>query len=140
MGVDPRQEQQLKDALVKGVSDYDGFLEQIDTNFDSDRVDKALKMLMKERFKLFSRINTEQVIGIVRSQSDEELVYSCLLTSAGQYACCTQNLKPCGGLRGALCKHLLVLTIGLTKSKVLNPNQAATWVLSSKFHQPKIDK
>jgi hypothetical protein len=49
-------------------------------------------------------------------------------------------LKACGGLRGALCKHLLVLIIGLTKGEVLDPNQAATWVLSSKFHQPKIDK
>ena len=33
----------------------------------------------------------------------------------GTYACCTQNLNPCGGLRGKLCKHLLVLIIGMTR-------------------------
>ncbi len=139
-GVDPRRETQLKSALSKGVNDYAGFIEQIEKNFDFERIDKAINMLKKERFQLFSQVTPDQVIGVVRSQREQELVYSCLLTEEGNFTCCTQNLKPCGGLRGALCKHLLVLIIGLTKSEALEPNLAATWVLSSKFHQPKIDK
>ncbi len=139
-GVDPRIEQDLKKALDKGVSSYEEFIDEVRCNFESERIDKALKMLKKERFQLFSQITAEQVVGIVRSQTDSELVYACTLNETGNFSCCTQNLKPCGGLKGALCKHLLVLIIGLTKSEQLEPNKAANWVLQSKFHQPKMQK
>ena len=52
-------------------------------------------------------------MGVVKSQSSKDLVYSCRLAADGAFGCCTQNLRPCGGLRGALCKHLLVLIVGL---------------------------
>jgi hypothetical protein len=139
-GVDPRIEQDLKEALDKDVSSYDEFIDEVRNNFESERIDKALKMLKKERFQLFSHITPEQVVGIVRSQSNTELVYACMLNETGNFSCCTQNLKPCGGLKGALCKHLLVLLIGLTKSEQLEPDKAANWVIQSKFHQPKIQK
>ncbi len=139
-GVDARIEQDLKQALSKGASNYDEFIDEVRHNFESERIDKALKMLKKERFQLFSHITAEQVVGVVRSQTDTELVYACVLNEDGNFSCATQNLKPCGGLKGALCKHLLVLIIGLTKSEQLEPNKAANWVLQSKFHQPKMQK
>lgn len=139
-GVDPRIEQDLKEALDKVISSYDEFIHEVRENFEYERVDKALKMLKKERFQLFSQITPEEVVGIVRSQTVTELVYACMLNESGNFSCCTQNLKPCGGLKGALCKHLLVLLIGLTKSEQLEPNKAANWVLQSKFHQPKLQK
>ncbi len=139
-GVDPRGEQELKEALEKGVSNYDEFIEEVRCNFGWPRVDKALKMLKKERFQLFSQITPQQVVGVVRSQTDKELVYGCILNESGNFSCCTQNLKPCGGLKGELCKHLLVLIIGLTKSEQLEPNRAASLVLQSMFHQPKMQK
>lgn len=139
-GVDPRALTELKIALTESAKTFDEFMEQIHKNIETERIKKALLMLKKERFQLFSKILPDQLIGVVQSQSSDELVYSCLLTSEGKFSCCTQNLKPCGGLRGALCKHLLVLLIGLTKSEELSPEQASSWVISSKFHQPKIDK
>jgi uncharacterized protein YjbI with pentapeptide repeats len=139
-GVDPREEAGLKKALSKGVSNYDGFVEQIEKHFDEERVSKALAMLKKERFQIYSHISQEKVVGIVSSQTDSELFYACLLTAEGNFSCCTQNLKPCGGLKGSLCKHLLVLTIGLTRTSALTPNFSASCVLKSKFHQPKVDK
>lgn len=139
-GVDPRLEHELKEALDKGVSNYDEFIEEVRSNFEFERTEKALKMLKKERFQLYSHITPQQVVGVVRSQTDAELVYACMLNDAGNFSCCTQNLKPCGGLKGALCKHLLVLVIGLTRSEQLEAAKAANWVIQSKFHQPKMLK
>ncbi|MBS1956319.1 MAG: pentapeptide repeat-containing protein [Cyanobacteria bacterium SZAS-4] len=139
-GVDPRLEQELKEALDKGIGNYDEFIEEVKCNFEFERTEKALKMLKKEKFQLYSHITPEQVVGIVRSQTDSELVYACMLNQSGNFSCCTQNLKPCGGLKGALCKHLLVLVIGLTRSDQLEAGTAANWVIQSKFHQPKMQK
>ncbi|MCB9686169.1 MAG: hypothetical protein H6735_14100 [Alphaproteobacteria bacterium] len=56
----------------------------------------------------------------MKSQNDPSLVYSCRITYEGDYSCCTQNLNVCGGLRGSVCKHILVLTIGLVQGKALS--------------------
>lgn len=81
------------------------------------------------------------IIGVVKSQTDPDLVYSCRLASDGSFACCTQNTKVCGGLRGSLCKHILVLTIALVKAKELDAKTGLTWVLFSKEERPgSLDK
>ncbi|AGA30324.1 hypothetical protein [Singulisphaera acidiphila] len=48
-----------------------------------------------------------RVQGIVSSGSDIERVYVSFVESgSGDYYCCTNNNRPCGGLRGAPCKHI----------------------------------
>ncbi|WP_309223400.1 hypothetical protein [Micromonospora sp. CP22] len=48
--------------------------------------------------------------GVVSSGSDVERVYvSSLTASTHAYHCSTNNNRPCGGLRGAPCKHLEAL-------------------------------
>ena len=76
---------------------------------------------------------------MVKSQTSKDLVYSCRLASDGQFGCGTQNLKPCGGLQGSVCKHLLVLVVGLAKAGKLDPATAYGWVLASKAHKPVLD-
>jgi hypothetical protein len=45
--------------------------------------------------------------GVVSSGSDIERVYVSFVESgSGDYYCCTNNNRPCGGLRGAPCKHI----------------------------------
>ena len=80
-------------------------------------------MLKAERFQLFAEVTDDRVVGEVKSQSSKDLVYSCRLASDGRFGCCTQNLNVCGGLRGALCKHLLVLIVGLAKADQLDPTK-----------------
>jgi hypothetical protein len=77
--------------------------------------------------------------GVVKSQTDPDLVYACRLTAKGDFCCCTQNLFACGGLRGALCKHLLVLLVGLSQSGVLDPAAANAWAKESRKKKPKLD-
>lgn len=48
--------------------------------------------------------------GVVSSGSDVERVYVSLFEAGtGNYSCATNNNRPCGGLRGSPCKHLVVL-------------------------------
>jgi hypothetical protein len=123
-----------------GSMDFATFFQQLGYKIDASRLAKAKAMLKAERFQLFAEVGDDAVAGIVRSQSDRDLVYCCRLGSAGKFSCCTQNLKPCGGLQGALCKHLLVLIVGLAKAGRLDPATVASWVDASKQHRPEIDK
>ena len=49
----------------------------------------------------------------------------------GTFSCCTQNLLPCGGLQGRICKHLLVLVVGLVKSGQADPTLVDRWITAS---------
>ena len=127
-------------ARPAGPIDLATFLTRLEEGTDKARLDKALSMLKADRFKLFAEVKPDSVVGIVKSQTDPDLVYSCRLAADGHFGCCTQNLNICGGLRGALCKHLLVLLIGLTKGGELDPTAVDEWVEASRLQKPAIDK
>jgi hypothetical protein len=131
---------QRRPSSAAPTMDFNAFMEQLGQNLDAARLDKALSMLKAERFQLFAEVKDGALVGVVKSQSNPTLVYSCRLAADGTFACCTQNLFPCGGLRGALCKHLLVLLIGLTKAEQLDPAQADAWVQASQEQRPVLDK
>ncbi len=138
-GVDPRTAVSPP-PVPTGPLDFDQFMQQLALTVDSSRLKKSLKMLKADSFELFSKVDEEGFVGVVKSQSDVDLVYSCRLTSDGEFSCCTQNLNPCGGLRGALCKHLLVLIIGLTKCRELDPTMASGWAQASLHKKPALDR
>jgi len=141
-GRDPFLMQQVQAmAPAGGTVDFNTFLSRLEQEFDQERLKKSLKMLKGERFQLFAEVCPDSLVGVVKSQTDPTLVYSCRLTENGSYACCTQNLNPCGGLRGALCKHLLVLLIGIAKAGDLDAAKACEWVLGSKrFKNAMLEK
>jgi hypothetical protein len=107
---------------------------------DPAKLDKALAMLKADRFRLFAQVEADHLVGVVKSQTDPTLVYSCRLAGDGTYACCTQNLNVCGGLRGSPCKHLLVLLVGLTQAGELDPGTAHDWTQASRGQKPLLDK
>jgi hypothetical protein len=122
------------------TTSFDQFLERLYHVADGARIGNALSMLKAERFQLFSEVEKDALVGIVRSQSSAARVYTCRLDSEGNYSCGTQNLRVCGGLRGAVCKHLLVLIIGLAKSGTIDPETVRSWVSASRKRAPKFDK
>jgi hypothetical protein len=122
-----------------GKIDLPSFIKKLTTNTDKARMDKVTKMLRADRFQLFSDVTPEHVTGVVKSQTDRDLVYACRLDKNGGFFCCTQNLNHCGGLRGALCKHLLVLVIGLANSGQLDPEIAHAWTGASRKTKPALD-
>jgi uncharacterized protein YjbI with pentapeptide repeats len=122
------------------VNDFDSFMKAIVVRTDKDKVKKATKMLKAERFQLFNDIAETHVLGVVKSQTDPDLVYACRIDGEGHYACCTQNLNICGGLRGSVCKHLLVLIIGLVKAGQLDPGTIDGWVSRTHGGKPELNK
>jgi uncharacterized protein YjbI with pentapeptide repeats len=137
-GVPPHERKQNKAAA--GPIDFDQFMKRLTEITDASRLTKSLKMLKADRFELFCEVESESVTGVIRSQSDASLVYSCHLDSSGGFACCTQNLNPCGGLRGAVCKHILVLVIGLAQNQQVDLGEIDEWVNRSKIKSPNLDK
>jgi uncharacterized protein YjbI with pentapeptide repeats len=139
-GPDPRLAPPVPLASPAGPLDFAAFMQRLAQHTDQARLGKALQMLKVECFQLFADVAAEGVVGVVKSQTDPNLVYSCRLTSGGDFSCCTQNLNPCGGIRGAPCKHLLVLLAGLTKAGRLDPAIADAWTQASRGRKPALDK
>jgi uncharacterized protein YjbI with pentapeptide repeats len=125
---------------ANGPKDFEQFLGSLKEQVDPARLDKALQMLKAERFQLFADIDTNALVGVVKSQGDARLVYSCRLAQDGSFACCTQDLITCGGLKGRVCKHILVLVLGLTRTARIDLGTALGLVTVSNQHRQKIDK
>jgi uncharacterized protein YjbI with pentapeptide repeats len=139
-GPDPRLAEVLTATKRARPIDFAAFFDRLQQVMDADRLKKALSMLKAQRFKLYAQVTDDCLVGVVKSQTDPDLVYSCKLAADGSYACCTQNLRPCGGLHGSLCKHLLVLIVGLAKAGQLDPTLADRWALASRQEKPALDK
>ena len=112
------------------------FVEKLARNTDSARLSKATSMLRADRFQLFVDVGDAELVGIVKSQTDRELLYSCRITRDGDFSCCTQNLFACGGLRGAPCKHILVLVVGLVQSGQMDADTVLGWVKATSGKKP----
>ncbi len=119
---------------------FEIFIEPFAKQTEKPRLKKALKMLKADRFQLYSEVGEDEVRGVIKSQTNPELVYSCQLSAAGDCSCCTQNLYACGGLRGMLCKHILVLLIGLVRGGELEGKDVLAWMRSSRRRRPKLDQ
>jgi uncharacterized protein YjbI with pentapeptide repeats len=119
--------------------DLGTFMQRLAEHAEPARLKKALDMLKTDRFQLYAQAGAEALLGVVKSQSDPKLLYSCRLAAGGAFACCTQNLKPCGGLRGKPCKHLLVLLVGLAQKGQLDLARVEQWAADSGLRKPVLD-
>jgi len=120
--------------------DKETFMEHLRASVDPSRLSKALKMLKKDSFQLFLEADKNGISGVVKSQTDAKLLYSCRIQPDGSYCCCTQKLRACGGLRGALCKHLLVLILGSANDDKVDTTALHLWAKRSGVKKPNLDK
>jgi hypothetical protein len=123
---------------------FDLFVKSLKRHAEPGRLGRALAMLKAERFQLFSEVGADHLAGVVKSQTEPGLVYSCRLAADGSFSCCSQELSPCLGQRDAgrdvLCKHLLVLVIGLARTGLVDPATAERWVEASRGQSPGVDQ
>jgi len=138
-GLAPGASKKKVKAAPAGSLDFDSFLKRLAKKIDAGRLGKARLMLKADRFQLFADVKDDSLVGVVKSQTDKDLVYSCRLASEGAFSCCTQNLRPCGGLQGTLCKHLLVLIVGLAKAGKLDCATVVHWMELSNRQKPALD-
>jgi uncharacterized protein YjbI with pentapeptide repeats len=127
-------------APPKQDLDFATFFAKLHGVAEAGRIKNALTMLKAEKFQLFAEVRDDAVRGVVRSQSSSERVYACRLTGTGEFECGTQNLRICGGLQGMVCKHLLVLILGLAKAGALDPGRAYQWLQMAHKQAPSFDK
>jgi uncharacterized protein YjbI with pentapeptide repeats len=141
--VKEKEKKQIAKKIEKAVgkvSDVASFLKALELRIEKPKIDKATKMLKASGFKLFNDVTDQHVSGVVKSQTDPDLVYACRVAHDGQYSCCTQNLNVCGGLRGSICKHTLVLIIGLVQAGELDPTTIDGWIAKTHSVKPELDK
>ncbi len=105
------------------------------------RITKAIRMFKKESNLLYIDKDGESLRAIVKSQTHpDKLEYAILLNSDGSFFCGTQNLYPCGGLRGKICKHIILALIATIKSNQGTANELIKWVDNTKGIRPKLIK
>jgi hypothetical protein len=107
---------------------------------DAKKVERAIQMLKRERFQLFSEATEGSVGGIVRSQSAPDAFYACWLDGEGRYGCFDPGLEMCWGQSGEMCKHLLVLLVGLVVAHELQADRAYQWARAASHKKPTADK
>ncbi len=126
---DPKFDGEGKDAVAANV---DALFARLRETFDANRITRTREMLRAGTNQLFAEVAADSVRGVVKSQREPDLVYSCLLREDGTYCCGTPDLTECMGLRGEPCKHILVLLLGLAKAGELTPQTADKWVRASR--------
>ena len=126
---DPKFDGEGKEAVAANV---DALFARLQQTFNANRITRTREMLRGGTNQLFAEIAPDSVRGVVRSQREPDLVYSCLLREDGTYCCATPDLAECMGLRGEPCKHILVLLLGLAKAGELAPQTADKWVVASR--------
>lgn len=136
-GTDPRLSGKGKGAVA---ADINGLLTRLHEMIDAKRMKRTLDMLQQEKQQLFSEVEPTMVRGIVRSQKEPDLYYSCVLTDDGTYSCCTPDVAKCMGLSNEPCKHLLTLVIGLARSGQLDPTIADRWLVAAQGKNPRWGK
>jgi hypothetical protein len=136
-GTDPRLAGKGKSAAAHDVN---GLMARLHKNIDEKRMKRTLDMLKSGKHQIFSDVDPAMVRGIVRSQKEENLYYSCVFCADGSYSCCTPDVAQCMGLSNEPCKHLLVLLIGLTRAGKIDPTTADKWVVAAHGKNPRWNK
>lgn len=122
-----------------GAADFSTFIGQLYTTVDEGKLGRALKMLKGESFKLFTKLDDTKLVGVVKSQTGSSDVYAPWITSDGKFGCCNQNLDECMGL-GGVCKHLLVVMVGLVRTDNMKSDQALGWLKATRSKGSRMDK
>lgn len=115
---------------------FAGFVSNLHGIADEKKLQKALKMLQKESMELYSNVTDSHVSGVVRSQTNAESIYAPWIDVKGTYGCTTSDLSDCMGLQGKICKHLLVLIMGLVQAGNLDPKRTLEWLSSAGSRRP----
>lgn len=119
-------------AGASGGSPLAELVVALPTLTDAPRIKRALDMLRREKMQLYSDVSEQHVAGIVRSQTGYSDFYSTRLSADGRYSCCDSGLDWCMGMNGAVCKHLLVLLMGLVQTHQLSPATAREWLAAAR--------
>jgi hypothetical protein len=99
-------------STVSGTGRKDEIVNAVMTDWGQRSVVRVLPPVQPRRLAKvpFVELADGRLQGVVSSGSDVERVYVSSITAGSHgLSCSTNNNRPCGGLRGAPCKHLHAL-------------------------------
>jgi len=127
------------DKKLKGF--VDDVLKNFNDSYIGPKVEKAIAMFRKERNLLFIDKSDEGFKAVIKSQSHPGVYeYACSLKSDGSYFCSSQNLYRCGGLRGGICKHIILSLIATIKQCNASNKELIDWVKKSLNQKADLNK
>lgn len=134
-------EQQFLDLIANQLNpeqlNFQSLVVKLQATIDPNRVQKALQMLKTEGYSLFSEHDAKLISGIVSSQTGTSSGYSCMIKHDGSYSCCCDDQYICWGMQGnAICKHILVLLLGLVQTSELDAVTVFKWIQSTIANKP----
>ena len=137
---------------MEGPREADGSQARADTSMDlttfmtrlratvhSRDLQKALKMLRGASYHLYSMVDDDQVVSIVKSPSDPKRFYACRLGES-VHSCGTQRLNRCSVCGRGPCKHMLVMIVGLARTEQVDLAKLDRWVQTSMNRYAEFDK
>jgi hypothetical protein len=129
----------VEQPAIAGELDFAGFVSQLYASLNAGKMGRALDMLRADRFKLYAHVSDDRLVGVVRSQRELDKVYASWLSREGHYGCVSQDLEECMGLQGQVCKHLIVLVVGLARGGALALPTALGWAKAASRRGPRAD-
>ena len=103
---------------------------------DPGKVDRGVQMLKRASFQLHVETSPHSAGGIVKSQSVADEYYAAWIHEDGRFACFDRGMTPCMGQAGDICKHLVVLLLGLSAGGQIEPRRAYEWAKAASPKSP----
>lgn len=101
------------------------------------KIGRAGKMLGKEGSVLHVAIKADEIIAVVKSQTDENKEYATMITKDGEYQCFDRDMNHCLGLQGSMCKHVILTILAAAKASSHKMDELQRWTRSAIFNEPR---
>ncbi len=101
-----------------------------------NKINRAIEMLQEESYNLYSNVTEDEVAGIVESQTSYEQYYAPWINKNGEYSCYDESMSSCMGLQGHICKHILVLLLGLAQKGEIDLERVLEWATTARSESP----
>nr|MDO8119379.1 hypothetical protein [Candidatus Sigynarchaeota archaeon] len=104
------------------------------------KIARAFKMIANEKNVMVVHREWEKIMGVVRSQrTPTKVQYATQLDSDGNYWCYSNDIEPCKGMDGTICKHILLTLIGVVKEDLIPMEEIRGWLKKAVFKKPGDD-
>lgn len=144
-GVSMLTEEQFLDLIGNQFNpddlDFHSLIIKLQRTINPNRLQKALVMLKTSAFDLYNEHDAISATGIIQSQTGTSSAYACTIDDKGVYSCCDDNLDACWGMQGGgVCKHNLVLLLGLVNNNALDASTVFNWITKTNLVGPSSSK
>ncbi|MEX2715377.1 MAG: hypothetical protein Q6370_003640 [Candidatus Sigynarchaeota archaeon] len=102
------------------------------------KIQRALTMLAGQRNLLMIKIEKDKIVSVVKSQTTDGIEYATCISETGDYFCCPQDLEFCLGMKGYLCKHIILSLAAACKTDDKLKDALKKWVQNAQGKHPII--